>query len=64
MLPLNNGTIIEENVVNNNTYLANSKGLIHVTNGQAGNIESHSELDGDPRLSKLQQSQSYRGVWS
>ena len=52
LYPLNNGTIVQDSIISNNSYRANGDGksLIHLVNGQAGNIESHSELDGDPRL--------------
>jgi acid phosphatase len=46
-----NGDIDEDSIVNKNTYKTNpGKSMTHIINGMAGNIESHSELDGDPRL--------------
>lgn len=52
LVPLGkNGTINEAAIVNKNTYkTGNGKSLCHLVNGQGGNVESHSELDGDPRL--------------
>lgn len=50
LLPLGaNGTIDAASVVDNNTYYTNpGKSMTHIINGAAGNIESHSTLDGDP----------------
>ena len=53
MLPLANSTVVYDNFVNNNTYITgNGKSLAHLTNGQGGNIESHSNFanDGDHLL--------------
>lgn len=49
LLPLGaNGTIDTGAVVDNHTYYANpGKSITHIINGAAGNIESHSTLDGD-----------------
>lgn len=46
MWPLDaNGTRVNASIINDNTYYANEgKSLIHLTNGMAGNIESHSTL--------------------
>ena len=47
--PLNNHTIVSDNVINSNTYLTgNGKALTHLINGMAGNIESHSTLGTAP----------------
>ncbi|KAF2724618.1 acid phosphatase [Polychaeton citri CBS 116435] len=41
-----NGTIDSASIVNNHTYLTNpGKSITYITNGMAGNIESHSTLD-------------------
>ncbi|KAF2764997.1 Metallo-dependent phosphatase [Teratosphaeria nubilosa] len=46
-----NGKIDTSAIINNNTYYANEgKSLTHIINGMAGNIESHSTIDGDPVL--------------
>ena len=54
MYPLShNQTLVPENFINNNTYITgNGKSLVHIVNGQAGNVESHSSMahDHDPRL--------------
>ncbi len=54
MYPLTtNSTIVMDNYINNHTYITgNGKALAHLVNGQAGNIESHSNFadDGDHRL--------------
>jgi hypothetical protein len=53
LLPLGaNGTIDTASVVNNNTYYTNpGKSITHLTNGAAGNVESHSTLyDGESVL--------------
>ncbi|CAN8104726.1 unnamed protein product [Discula destructiva] len=49
LLPLGaNGTVDAASVVDNSTYYANpGKSMTHIINGAAGNIESHSTLDGD-----------------
>ena len=50
MWPLGrNGTIDNSSVLDDHTYQVNpGKSMIHITNGQAGNIESHSILGGNP----------------
>ncbi|KAF2101320.1 acid phosphatase AphA [Rhizodiscina lignyota] len=47
MWPLDvNGSIVTDSIANNNTYRTNpGKSMIHLTNGMAGNIESHSTLN-------------------
>ena len=46
-----NGTIDKSSIVNSNTYQTNAGvSMTHIINGMAGNIESHSELDGAPIL--------------
>lgn len=52
MLPMGrNGTIDYASVVDNHTYTtASGKSMVHIVNGQAGNIESHSTLGKDPVL--------------
>ena len=41
----NNGTIVWDSVINDNTYhVGDGKSIAHLVNGQAGNIESHSTL--------------------
>ncbi|KAJ7725426.1 Metallo-dependent phosphatase-like protein [Mycena maculata] len=52
MFPLmRNYTLDMGSVINNHTYKTNpGKSLIHLVNGQAGNVESHSELNGAPLL--------------
>ncbi|KXL43092.1 hypothetical protein M433DRAFT_329780 [Acidomyces richmondensis BFW] len=52
MYPLTvDGEIDTSAVINNNTYLvAEGKSMTHLTNGMAGNIESHSQLGNDPIL--------------
>lgn len=52
LFPLDaNGTIDVASIVNNNTYYANEGvSMTHITNGMAGNIESHSTLGDDPLL--------------
>lgn len=54
MYPLGrNSTIVPSNYVNNNTYITgNGKSITYLVNGQAGNIESHSNFaaNGDHRL--------------
>ncbi|KAL2211080.1 hypothetical protein CC79DRAFT_563797 [Sarocladium strictum] len=52
MLPLgHNGTIDKDAVKDDFTYYTNNgKSLTHLTNGAAGNIESHSTLEGAPVL--------------
>ena len=52
LLPLgHNGTIVQSNVVDNNTYYTgDGTSITHVINGMAGNIESHSTLGDDPVL--------------
>lgn len=52
MFPIShNYTIDHSAIIDNNTYVVNpGKSLIHLVNGQAGNVESHSELDGAPVL--------------
>lgn len=41
----NNTGIDRSSIVNNNTYLTNpGRSMVHLVNGMAGNIESHSEL--------------------
>lgn len=52
LFPLTSSGDIEHSaVINNNTYaVGNGKSLVHLTNGMAGNIESHSTLGSDPRL--------------
>lgn len=46
-----NGTIDSGSIINNNTYKTNpGKSMVHLVNGAAGNLESHSVLDGEPRL--------------
>lgn len=48
---MGNDTIDTSSIVNNNTFYTNpGKSMTHIINGMAGNIESHSELDGDPVL--------------
>ena len=43
-------SIDESSVVSDNTYHTNpGKSMTHIINGMAGNIESHSTLEGDPR---------------
>lgn len=43
-----NGTIDTASIKDNNTYYTNEgKSMVHVINGMAGNIESHSTLDAD-----------------
>jgi len=45
------GDVDSSAVIDNNTFVANEgKSLIHIINGMAGNIESHSTLDGAPIL--------------
>jgi acid phosphatase len=45
-----NGTVDRAAIIDNNTYAVNpGKSLVHITNGMAGNIESHSFIkDGTP----------------
>jgi hypothetical protein len=52
LLPLTiNGTIDSESVVDNNTYYVNpGKSFPHITNGAAGNVQSHDILGSDPLL--------------
>ncbi|PNP74690.1 hypothetical protein FNYG_12026 [Fusarium nygamai] len=46
-----NGTLDSGSIINNNTYKTNpGKSMVHLVNGAAGNLESHSVLDGEPRL--------------
>lgn len=46
-----NSTIDKSSIINNNTYMTNpGKSLTHLTNGMAGNIESHSTLGSSPVL--------------
>jgi len=46
-----NGTIDFSSIKDNNTYFTNEGvSMAHIVNGMAGNVESHSELDGDPIL--------------
>ncbi|KAF9065538.1 acid phosphatase AphA [Rhodocollybia butyracea] len=46
-----NGTIDTSAIVNENTYKTNKNvSMVHIVNGQAGNIESHSTLDGEQIL--------------
>ena len=42
IFPMNNGTIVMENVIDNNTYTANGDGkaLIHIVNGQGGLVHA------------------------
>ena len=45
------GSIDHKSVVSKNTYHTNpGVSMTHIINGMAGNIESHSTLEGDPRL--------------
>lgn len=45
MYPLGNSTIDSSSIINQNTYRTNpGVSMTHIVNGQAGNIESHSEL--------------------
>jgi acid phosphatase len=55
MWPLTkDGKVDHSAVVDKNTYRTNSgKSLAHVTNGMAGNIESHSTLSSDEPVLKL-----------
>lgn len=42
------GDVDTDSVVDNNTYYTNAGvSMTHIINGMAGNIESHTELDGD-----------------
>lgn len=53
MFPIESGGIVDMSGVSadNHTYITNpGKSLIHLTNGQAGNVESHTELYGAPIL--------------
>jgi hypothetical protein len=51
MWPLTkSGDVDHSAVVNTNTYRSKTGSLIHITNGMAGNVESHSTLDGSPKL--------------
>jgi acid phosphatase len=52
MYPLSpNSTIDRSSIVNNNTYTTNpGVSMTHLTNGMAGNIESHSTLGNSPVL--------------
>jgi hypothetical protein len=54
MWPLtSSGAIDNASVINANTYYTNAGvSMTHLINGMAGNIESHSELDGSPLLAK------------
>lgn len=51
IFPMNNLTIVESDIVDNNTYhTGTGKSLATITNGMAGNIESHSTLGDSPVL--------------
>ncbi|KAK0386965.1 hypothetical protein NLU13_5278 [Sarocladium strictum] len=56
LLPLGrNGTIDVDSIKDNSTYLVNNgKSITHLTNGAAGNIESHSTPQGNPILNFTQ----------
>lgn len=46
-----NGVIDTSSIINHNTYRTGTgKSLVHIINGMAGNIESHSILSGEPLL--------------
>ncbi|KAJ6088418.1 acid phosphatase AphA [Penicillium sp. IBT 16267x] len=46
-----NSTIVYDSMMDNSTYYANpGVSMVHIVNGMAGNIESHSVLSPDPRL--------------
>ena len=46
-----NGTIAWDQVINDNTYhVGDGKSIAHLVNGQAGNAESHTVLNGEPQL--------------
>ena len=57
MVPLgSNFTYYPEAKVNNNTYLSGTgKTLIHLVNGQAGNIEAHSTLPAGGQVLNISQ---------
>ncbi|KAI5479092.1 hypothetical protein MNV49_004091 [Pseudohyphozyma bogoriensis] len=48
-----NGTIDNSAIINNNTFLAHNGSMLHIINGQAGNIESHSTLYADESILPL-----------
>lgn len=50
MYPMgSSGEVYKDSYKDNHTYIANEgKSMVHIVNGMAGNIESHSELGSDP----------------
>jgi hypothetical protein len=54
MWPLtSSGAVDNASIINPNTYYTNAGvSMTHLINGMAGNIESHSELDGSPIAAK------------
>jgi Iron/zinc purple acid phosphatase-like protein C len=54
MWPLTSSGVVDNaSIINANTYYTNAGvSMTHLINGMAGNIESHSELDGSPVAAK------------
>ena len=54
MWPLTSSGVVDNaSIINPNTYYTNAGvSMTHLINGMAGNIESHSELDGSPVAAK------------
>jgi hypothetical protein len=49
-----NGTIEKTNIVDNNTYISGTgTSLVHLINGMAGNIESHTVLDAGQHVANI-----------